>query len=280
MKPRRIPPRTTLIAKIIGSRLSALVGVFVFALILSRDAHSVTLLRGDLDNDGKVNVADATRVLQFATNLASPTAEQALAGDVDPSPGDGGRIYGDGRITVGDAVRILRYAVGLIDSALFYAGADAVLNLSRVSLSVNTLPARSTLYTPAAGREAALPLLVLSAEPVSIGGLTVTLIPVSGAPSLRIVRAEPGALLPQGAELITTPKDLSHGVTQARVAVSLTSLPPLSGHGELLRLIVRSEETLPASAFYRITLSHADFTNETADTLEVSAAEGLLSHGG
>jgi len=63
--------------------------------------------KGDLNGDGKVNVADATIGLQIAVGVINPTPDQLKAGDVAPAAAP------DGKINVADATRILRAAVGL-----------------------------------------------------------------------------------------------------------------------------------------------------------------------
>jgi hypothetical protein len=59
--------------------------------------------KGDVNNDGKVNVQDATLVLRAAVGLVTLSPAQAAAADV----------ITDGKVNVSDATRILRMAVGL-----------------------------------------------------------------------------------------------------------------------------------------------------------------------
>jgi regulation of enolase protein 1 (concanavalin A-like superfamily) len=61
------------------------------------------IVKGDLNGDGLVSVADATLALRFAVGLGTPTPAQLKAGALT----DGKRI------SVADATRILRAAVGL-----------------------------------------------------------------------------------------------------------------------------------------------------------------------
>ena len=63
-------------------------------------------LKGDLDYDGEITVADALKALRIAAKLADETPESILVGDAD----------GDGEITVADALRILRVAAKLTDT--------------------------------------------------------------------------------------------------------------------------------------------------------------------
>jgi Big-like domain-containing protein len=67
---------------------------------------------GDLDNDGKVDVADALKALQMSVGLVAPTAVNVLHGDVAPLDGDGIPVP-DAQITTADALVILKKVVGL-----------------------------------------------------------------------------------------------------------------------------------------------------------------------
>ncbi len=62
-----------------------------------------SVIKGDLNGDGKVTAADARIALQIAAGLQKPTAEQLKAGDID----------GNGKIGANDARAILRMAAGL-----------------------------------------------------------------------------------------------------------------------------------------------------------------------
>jgi hypothetical protein len=59
---------------------------------------------GDLNNDGKVNVQDATTSLRIAVGSITPTDAQKAAGDVNH----------DSKWNVQDTTLILRFAVGAI----------------------------------------------------------------------------------------------------------------------------------------------------------------------
>ncbi len=63
-------------------------------------------IKGDLDGDGEITVADALTALRIAAKLVAETPEYVMIGDTD----------GDGEITVGDALSILRVAAKLVDS--------------------------------------------------------------------------------------------------------------------------------------------------------------------
>jgi hypothetical protein len=58
---------------------------------------------GDVNGNGRVDVADALLALRASIGLTQLTPQQAAAADLLP----------DGRVTVADATRILRLAVGL-----------------------------------------------------------------------------------------------------------------------------------------------------------------------
>ena len=63
-------------------------------------------MRGDLDGDGEITVADALAALRIAARLVEPTGRDLRLGDTD----------GDGSITVADALAILRVAAKLTAS--------------------------------------------------------------------------------------------------------------------------------------------------------------------
>jgi hypothetical protein len=70
-----------------------------------------TVVKGDLNGNGKVDVADAIIALKIVAGLSpAPTAAQLAAGDVAPLGNP------DGKITVQDVVLILKRVVGLIPS--------------------------------------------------------------------------------------------------------------------------------------------------------------------
>jgi len=66
---------------------------------------------GDVNDDGKVDVADAQLAVQMAAGLVTATAQQLTAADVAPLAG--GLPAPDRRIDIRDAVQILGKAVGL-----------------------------------------------------------------------------------------------------------------------------------------------------------------------
>jgi len=72
-----------------------------------------TLLLGDLNGDGKVDIADALRALQIAVGLITPTAYDLSQGDVGPLVN--GKPAADGKIDISDVVLILQKSVGLVN---------------------------------------------------------------------------------------------------------------------------------------------------------------------
>ncbi|MBR5769786.1 MAG: dockerin type I repeat-containing protein, partial [Clostridia bacterium] len=64
-------------------------------------------MKGDMDGDGEITVADALKALRIAAKLVQPTEEDIALGDVD----------NDGEITVADALKILRVAAKLADAS-------------------------------------------------------------------------------------------------------------------------------------------------------------------
>jgi hypothetical protein len=66
---------------------------------------------GDVNNDGTKNIADALKVLQFATGIAQPTAAELARADVAPIIN--GVPHPDGRVDIHDVIVILRRVVGL-----------------------------------------------------------------------------------------------------------------------------------------------------------------------
>lgn len=67
---------------------------------------------GDLNKDGKVDIADAVLALRVAVGLEQQTAEMLQEGDVAPL--ETGLPKPDGKITTGDAIVILRKIVGKV----------------------------------------------------------------------------------------------------------------------------------------------------------------------
>ena len=64
-------------------------------------------MKGDMDGDGEITVADALKALRIAAKLVEATEDDMETGDVD----------GDGEITVSDALKILRVAAKLANQS-------------------------------------------------------------------------------------------------------------------------------------------------------------------
>jgi outer membrane protein assembly factor BamB len=69
-------------------------------------------LAGDINQDGKVGISDASLALRHVVNLIRLTPAQIAIGDVSPKPGVG-KPVGDGVVDIRDVIRILRRTVGL-----------------------------------------------------------------------------------------------------------------------------------------------------------------------
>ena len=67
---------------------------------------------GDLNMDGKVDIADAMLCLQMAVGLVKPTPDQLRHGDL--APFQNGKPHPDGKIDASDALIILSKVVGLV----------------------------------------------------------------------------------------------------------------------------------------------------------------------
>ncbi len=70
------------------------------------DPNGVTLVYGDVSNDGSVTSDDALSVLRYTSGLSDFTDEQKAQADVD----------GDGDVTSADALLVLRSSTGFTDS--------------------------------------------------------------------------------------------------------------------------------------------------------------------
>ena len=82
-------------------------GVVTEDLVLYAHYEGGAFMKGDMDKDGEITVADALKALRIAAQLIRPTDEDIAIGDVD----------GDNVITVADALKILRVAAKLIDQS-------------------------------------------------------------------------------------------------------------------------------------------------------------------
>jgi outer membrane protein assembly factor BamB len=68
-------------------------------------------LAGDISQNGRVDVSDATLALRSVIGIVKFSLDQVKIGDVAPKRADG--TVGDGMVRIDDVVRILRRAVGL-----------------------------------------------------------------------------------------------------------------------------------------------------------------------
>ena len=88
---------------------SVVIGQWV--LMSVKNADSLLVHTGDIDGDGKVDIADALLSLQSAAGLIHLSDTEILRGDIGPLVND--IPVGDGKIDIEDAILILRKAVGL-----------------------------------------------------------------------------------------------------------------------------------------------------------------------
>jgi hypothetical protein len=79
---------------------------------LNRLGKAESVLPGDVDGDGAVQMADVIRLLQLTVGFESPTAVQVMAGDLQPPPGTGTGSRGDGKFDLRDVAALLRETVG------------------------------------------------------------------------------------------------------------------------------------------------------------------------
>jgi outer membrane protein assembly factor BamB len=71
-----------------------------------------TVLAGDINQDGKVSIGDASLALRHLVNLIRLTPAQVAIGDVAPKS-EPGQPAGDGKVDIQDVIRLLRRAVDL-----------------------------------------------------------------------------------------------------------------------------------------------------------------------
>lgn len=70
----------------------------------AEQAYASLFTPGDIDDNGRINAADALLALQHSVNLIRLEGTQAQAADVTR----------DGKINAADALKILQHSVGLI----------------------------------------------------------------------------------------------------------------------------------------------------------------------
>lgn len=85
------------------NKIIAIAVAMVIVLTLFVGVSAETVLKGDIDGNGKITASDARKVLRFAASLDPYTDKQVLLADID----------GNGRITASDARSILRCAANL-----------------------------------------------------------------------------------------------------------------------------------------------------------------------
>ena len=83
------------------------VQIWIFDRLIFAPYADSGVMKGDMDGDGEITVADALKALRIAAKLVAPTEQDFILGDVD----------GDDDITVADALKILRVAAKLADAS-------------------------------------------------------------------------------------------------------------------------------------------------------------------
>ena len=86
--------------------------LFIDDFLVTNDASGgggggSTVMKGDMDKDGEITVADALKALRIAAKLVNATSDDMTRGDIDT----------DGEITVADALKILRVAAKLANAS-------------------------------------------------------------------------------------------------------------------------------------------------------------------
>jgi len=86
--------------------------LYTFPASITLATAAAGSLPGDLNGDGKVDIADALRALQISVGMFQPTTAELVRGDVAPLAG--GKPAPDGVIDTADALVILKLSLGLI----------------------------------------------------------------------------------------------------------------------------------------------------------------------
>ena len=73
---------------------------------------ALSVLPGDLDGNGVVDMDDAIRLVEYCNNRANLSAEELQAADVD----------GNGEVNLEDVAYLIRYSNGLIDALPVHRG--------------------------------------------------------------------------------------------------------------------------------------------------------------
>jgi RHS repeat-associated protein len=140
---------------------------------------SSALIKGDINNDGKVDISDAVLCARITSGLMTPTPSQSYAADVD----------GNNTVTVADCQGILRIAIGL-DSLPPDLPPDPAFVAPALDLTVptNVLASTEFLYTSTnpiqtgvtgtiePKRAAVLRGKVLNRDGTSLGGATISIL--------------------------------------------------------------------------------------------------------
>jgi spore coat protein A, manganese oxidase len=79
----------------------------------SQVSAAQSVVSGDLNGDGKVDIADALLALKMAVGAVTPTAQDLARGDVAPLVN--GKPAPDGKVDISDVLLLLKKSVGLVN---------------------------------------------------------------------------------------------------------------------------------------------------------------------
>lgn len=203
-----------------------------------------SLMLGDLNGDGVIDMQDVYLALDFANWVGSPTADQLQAGDIN----------GNGVIDAGDAAMILYYIqhggwpsvpASMALARLFNSGPSRLILddfSGRPGQLTHTLVRAENL------RDAAGATLAIAYDPVAIA--EITHVRAVGLASDRILQyhvLQPGLLL-----------------------ITFAGPSSLSGSGALLEIAARLNQTAQPGASYPVTLADVTLTDLAGRDLEYS----------
>ncbi|MGC8834495.1 MAG: dockerin type I repeat-containing protein [Armatimonadota bacterium] len=228
---------------------------------------------GDVNGDGKVNLADAVLAARLAVGAVESTPERVKAADVSPCPGSGAPI-GDGKITIADATRLLRYVMGLISDLEFEPepSTKAVLRIEQDALKAPSASKEPT-------KEIFVPVAADGVANAAAGSVTLCIKPigVTSGPMPKIVGVEPGDALPEGTKIETNPEEIpAEGVSKVTAGFFLASGKLPNNSGVLFNFRVAVPRGIPANSRFILQLTNGDISTEESTQMLVVLNEGVL----